>query len=333
MDDGAGATGLRPEAGTRARALAVGVAGASGFLGGALCAHLAARGDRVVRFVRGRAPGSDEIAWDPTGRGLDPGRLRGLDAVVQLSGASLADGRWTRARRRVLLESRAGATATMARAIAACAEPPRVLVSASAVGIYGDRGDEWLDESSAPGRGFLAELARAWEAAAEPARGAGVRVVHPRLGLVLARGGGLLGRLVPVFRLGLGGPLGDGRAWWSWIALSDLLEALRFAIETSSVAGPLNVVSPDPVRQSDFARALGRALRRPAALPAPAFALRILLGRDLADEMLLAGQRVRPALLAASGFRFREPELGPLLARLLEPGTSRHGGAGAGSRA
>jgi NAD dependent epimerase/dehydratase family enzyme len=133
--------------------------------------------------------------------------------------------------------------------------------------------------------------------------------------------------------MGLGGPLGDGRAWWSWIALADFLEAMRFAIETSAVAGPLNVVSPQPARQSDFARALGRALRRPVMLPAPAFALRILLGRDLADEMLLAGQRVRPALLAASGFRFREPELGPLLARLLEPGNARHGGAGPGSRA
>jgi uncharacterized protein (TIGR01777 family) len=296
--------------------LSVGVTGASGFLGRALCGFLAARGHSVFRFVRGQAAAPDELSWLP-GRGvLNPRELDGLDAVVHLSGASLADGRWTAARKRELVDSRAGSTATLAGAIAACGRPPRVLVSASAVGWYGDRGDEPLDESSGAGRGFLAELAQAWEAAAEPARAAGVRVVHPRTGLVLARGRGVLGALERPFALGLGGPLGNGRAWWSWIALEDWLAALAFALGDERVRGPYNAVAPEPVPQGVFARALGRALHRPALLPAPALALRALMGRELADDMLLASQRARPAVLLAAGFRFAEPALGDLLDRL-----------------
>jgi uncharacterized protein (TIGR01777 family) len=203
-----------------------------------------------------------------------------------------------------------------------------VLVSTSAVGWYGSRGDELLDESSAPGTGFLAELAQRWEAAAEPAARAGVRVAHPRFGIVLAPGEGALGPLGPLFRLGLGGPLGNGRAWWSWLGLDDALEMLRFAIARDELAGPFNAVAPEPVRQADFARALGRALGRPAWLPAPAFALRAVLGRDRAEQLLLASQRVRPGVLERAGFAWRDPRLGPLLERLFVRARGRPGDAG-----
>jgi uncharacterized protein (TIGR01777 family) len=305
--------------------LAVGVTGASGFLGGALCGFLAARGHSVFRFVRGQAAAPDELSWLPARGVLNPHELDGLDAVVHLSGASLADGRWSSARKRELVESRVGSTATLAHAFAACARPPRVLVSASAVGWYGDRGDEPLAESSAPGHGFLAEMAQAWEAAAEPARAAGTRVAHPRIGLVLARGGGVLAALERPFALGLGGPLGSGRAWWSWIALEDLSQSLAFALVDARVRGPFNAVAPEPVSQGGFARALGRALHRPALLPAPAWALRALLGRERADEMLLASQRAHPAALLGMGFRFARPRLGDLLDQLYAKPSPRAG--------
>jgi uncharacterized protein (TIGR01777 family) len=295
--------------------LEVGVTGASGFIGGALCAALQAQGSRVHRFVRGRPAAQDELAWDPARGTLDPAALAGLDAIVHLSGASLAGGRWTTARKRELSASRVASTQVLARAIAACARPPRVLVSGSAVGVYGDRGDEWLDESSPPGRGFLAELARDWEAASAPAAAAGVRVVNARFGLVLGRSGGVLAALERPFALGLGGPLASGRAWWSWIALGDLVRALCFALAPDSpLRGPVNAVSPEPVRQAAFARALGQAVGRPALLPVPALALRLVLGSEQADGLLLASQRVRPAVLLAAGFRFAEPALGPCLA-------------------
>lgn len=303
-------------AASRATSLAIAVTGASGFLGRELCAYLATQGHRVHRLVRGRAAGSDEIAWDPARGELDPRTLSGLDAVVHLAGAGIAEQPWTPARKRELVESRVRSTGTLARALAACTNGPRVLVSASAVGYYGDRGDEALEESSPSGRGFLAELARTWEGAAEPAVRAGVRVVHPRIGIVLWPRGGALEKLVPPFRFGVGGPLGDGRAWWSWIGLHDLLDALLFAAETQAVEGPFHAVAPGAVRQGELARALGHALSRPALVPAPAFALRALLGREKADEMLLASQRLRPDALLRAGFRFRDPELAPLLARL-----------------
>jgi uncharacterized protein (TIGR01777 family) len=307
--------------------LTVGVTGASGFIGGALCRVLATQaGATVRRFVRGRPAGPGEIAWDPARGVLDPAAIEGLDAIVHLSGASLAERRWSTARKRVLVESRVRSTETLARAIAACARPPGVLVSGSAVGWYGDRGDERLDESSGPGHGFLAELAQAWEAAAAPASRAGVRVAHPRTGLVLARGGGVLAALERPFVMGAGGPLAGGRAWWSWIALEDLLRALVFAIAPDSpLRGPFIAAAPEPVRQAAFARALGRALRRPAVLPAPAFALRLVLGRELVDAMLLASQRAEPRALLAAGFEFAAPTLDRCLGRL-------YGRAGADAR-
>ncbi len=298
----------------------IAITGADGFIGRPLAARLAAAGHEVLKLVRRapRAPG--EAAWDPAAGTIDRAALAGVDGVVHLAGASIAGGRWTAARRALLRDSRTGPTRLLAETLAALQPRPRVLVSASATGFYGDRGEEWLDESSAAGTGFLAETARAWEAAAAPATRAGIRVAHPRTGLVLAPHGGALAAMLPVFRLGLGGPLGAGRQWWSWIALEDAVAALVHALEREDVRGPFNVVAPAPVRCAAFARALGAALRRPALLPAPAFALRLVLGAGQADELLLAGQRVRPAALERTGFSFARPELGPALARMLRAG-------------
>lgn len=297
--------------------LTVGITGASGFVGRHLVTWLATQGHRAVRFVRGRPARADEIAWDPARGTVDPAAIAKLDAIVHLSGASLAHGAWTDARKHELVTSRVDSTATLARALASLGSVgPRVLVSTSAIGYYGSRGEEWLDEASAPGQGFLAELARRWEAAAAPAAEAGIRVVHPRLGIVLWPDDGALAPLVQLTRLGGGGPLGNGRAWWSWIGLHDLLEILLRAIETPDMAGPVNAVAPEPIREGELAQALGRVLRRPALLPAPPFALRLVMGRERADDMLLASQRVRPGVLAKLGHTWRDPELEPLLARL-----------------
>ena len=328
-------------------ALTIGVTGASGFLGRELCAFLTTQGHRVVRFARAAhsgtarplarardtrrsdatpssptAQGSDAtqgppatIAWDPVRGVLDPVALCGLDAVVHLAGAGIAEAPWTVARKAELVESRVRSTDALARAMAAAAADggPRVLISASAIGLYGDRGEQKLTEQSPAGSGFLADLAQRWERAAEPAREAGVRVVHPRLGIVLSPQAGALARLALPFFFGAGGPLGDGRAWWSWISLHDVLEVLLFTIEDGRLEGAVHAVAPEPLRQRELAHALGRALHRPAFAPAPAFALRALLGREQADEMLLTSQRVYPQVLQAAGFRYRDPEPGPAL--------------------
>lgn len=298
----------------------IALTGADGFIGRPLVARLVAAGHDVRRLVRRAPRGPDEIAWDPVAGTLDRAALSGVDAVVHLAGASIAAGRWTAARRALLRESRTGPTRLLAETLAGLSPRPRVLVSASATGIYGDRGDEWLDEASSPGTGFLAEVARAWEGAAAPAARAGIRVAHPRTGLVLAPHGGALAAMLPLFRLGLGGPLGSGRQWWSWIALEDAVGALVHAIGHDDVRGPFNVVAPAPVRCAAFSRALGAALRRPALLPAPAFALRLVLGADQADELLLSGQRLRPAVLERTGFTFAAPDLAPALAAMLRRG-------------
>jgi uncharacterized protein (TIGR01777 family) len=298
------------------RALRIGVTGASGFVGRELCAFLATQGHEVVRFVRGRAARAGEVAWDPGAGVLDPAALVGLDAVVHLAGAGIADAPWTAERKRELVESRVQSTATLARAMAAAAASggPRVLVSASAIGIYGHRSDERLTEQSPPGEGFLAALARDWEAAAEPAREAGVRVVHPRIGVVLWPRAGALPVLALPYRLGAGGPFADGRGWFSWVSLHDLLDMLLWAVLDERARGAFNAVAPQPVRHRDLARALGHVLSRPALLPVPAFALRLALGREKADEMLLASQHVLPWMLEAAGFVWRDPSLGPALA-------------------
>jgi uncharacterized protein (TIGR01777 family) len=291
------------------------ISGATGFIGSALAAHMKAAGHDVAALTRHpRSP--QDIAWNPASGRIDAERLEGFDAVVHLAGESLANGRWSPARKQQLRASRVDATALLARTLAARARRPGVLISASAVGIYGDRGDQPLDESSPAGAGFLSDLAREWEAAAGPAEAAGIRVVHPRLGLVLDPAGGALEPLLPMARLGLGGPLGSGRQWWSWVTRDDVIRVLAFLIEDPRMSGPVNVVAPEAVRQREFARTLGRVLGRPAFLPAPAFALALMLG-EMAGAMLLAGQHVHPARLDTAGFAFQDPALEPALRRLL----------------
>lgn len=291
------------------------ISGASGFIGFALAARLEAAGREVIVLSR-RARRPQDAVWDPSAGRIDARRIEGVDAVVHLAGEPLAAGRWTPARKRIMRASRVDGTMLLARTLAEFTHRPRVLVSVSAIGIYGNRGEEVLEDASPPGSDFLSELAVAWEAAAQPAEAAGIRVVHPRLGLVLGPNGGALEALLPTARLGFGGPLGSGRQWWSWITLDDAVSVLALAIDDDRMRGAVNVVTPAPVRQKEFAQALGRALGRPAFLPAPAFALSLLLG-EMAEAMLLASQRVKPARLEAAGFRFRDPELEPALRRLL----------------
>jgi hypothetical protein len=291
------------------------VTGASGLLGSALVPVLLGRGHTVAALTR-RAPRAGEIPWDPARGILDARSLAGYDAVVHLAGEPIGV-RWTPRRKTLIRASRVDATRLLAERLSSLERRPRVLVAISAIGIYGDRGDEILDEQSPPGTGFLPDLCRAWEAAAAPARDAGIRVVHPRLGLVLSPRGGTLARLLPPFRLGLGGPLGDGRAWWSWVALDDVLAVLLRALGDESLAGPVNVVAPMPVRSRDFARLLGRALKRPAFLPVPSWVLRALFG-EMADGAVLASLRVEPARLRAAGHVFRFPSLEGALRSLLE---------------
>jgi hypothetical protein len=300
------------------------VTGASGLVGAALVPALAAAGHRVGRLVRGRPSGPDEFHWDPGSGLLDLAALADCEAVVHLAGESIAAGRWTRRRKERIRGSRVAGTRLLAAGIAGAVPPPRVMICASAVGYYGDRGDELLVEASGPGEGFLADLVRDWEAASEPASRAGVRVVHLRLGMVLSRQGGALPRLLLPFGLGLGGPFGSGRQWTSWIALDDLVAAIAHALTTTGLDGPVNAVTPGPVTNREFARTLARVLGRPAWLTAPAWALRLLLG-EMGKELLLASQRVIPGRLLASGFEFREPELEGALSRISGRVRPEHG--------
>ena len=298
----------------------IAVTGAGGFIGRPLVSRLAAAGHDVRRLVRRAPAAADEIAWDPDAGAIDLAALEGVQAVVHLGGESIAEGRWTAKRRARIRDSRVGPTRLLAGALARLEPRPGVFVAASAMGIYGDRGEEWLDESSSPGTGFLAEVAREWEAAAAPAAKAGIRVVHARTGIVLAPHGGALAAMLPIFRLGLGGRLGNGRQWWSWITLEDAVGAIVHAVLHAGVRGPCNLVSPAPARCAELARALGRALGRPALLPAPAFALRMVLGASQADELLLASARVRPAVLERTGFGFAGRDLDAALAGMLRKG-------------
>ena len=287
------------------RGVKVAVSGATGLIGSALSATLRQGGHSVSRLVRAAGPpaGADDIPYDPGLRQLDPAALTDVDAVVHLAGAGIGDRRWTPAYQQTLLDSRLNGTTTVSQALAAAEPRPRVLLSASAIGWYGDTGDVNVDERTPVGSGFLADLCRQWEAATAPAEGAGVRVVHLRTGLVCSPTGGLLGKLLLLYSAGLGGRLGSGRQYWSWISLADEVAAIEHLLVTQ-VSGPVNLTGPEPVQQAEFARTLGAVLHRPAVLPAPAFALRLALG-GFADEGVLAGQRVRPHALEQSGFRFR----------------------------
>jgi uncharacterized protein (TIGR01777 family) len=294
----------------------VAITGTSGFVGSALVPFLTSGGHDVVRLVRRLPSGSGEAAWDPERGTLDAERLGAVDAVVHLAGENIAKGRWTEARKERLRASRLGPTRGLAQALAALPRPPRVLVSASAAGYYGDRGDTWVDETSPPADDFLGRLAREWEEATEPAARGGIRVVNLRTGIALGPKGGALGKMLPPFKVGLGGVLGPGTQYMSWIAIDDLLGAIDLALRTEVLSGPVNAVAPAPVTNAAFTKTLARVLRRPAIAPVPALALRLLFG-DMADAALLASTRVRPARLLATGYRFLFPDLESALRHVL----------------
>jgi uncharacterized protein (TIGR01777 family) len=289
--------------------LRITITGASGLIGSALTARWRAAAHDVVPLRRG-------VHWDPEAGTVRQDALAGADAVVHLAGANIAARRWNAAHKERIHRSRVAGTAAIARAVAAVPGVPPVLVCASALGYYGDRGEETLTESSPPGHDFLAQSCVAWENAAAPARAAGARVAHLRMGIVLAPHGGALARMLPPFRFGLGGRLGSGRQWMSWVALSDVVAVFDRALHDTTIAGPVNVVAPQPVRNVEFTRALGAALRRPAFLVVPGWALRALFG-EMADALLLSSARVLPARLEAAGYRFQHPELEPALHEVL----------------
>jgi uncharacterized protein (TIGR01777 family) len=291
------------------------VSGGSGLIGAALVPALESGGHEVVRLVRREPRGGGEVEWDPAGGTIDSAGLHGVDAAVNLSGANL-DRRWTASNKREIVESRISTTNLLARTLAGLEPHPSVLLCAGGAAIYGDRGDEILTEESEPGSGFLAELGVDWEAAAAPAREAGIRVVNFRQGIVLSREGGALRRMLLPFRLGLGGRVGSGRQWWSWVSLDDLVSAYVLALE-GDLAGPVNLASPNPATSAQFTRALGRALHRPTVFPLPAVAVKAVFG-EKGEAVLLDGQRVLPARLLASGFEFARPDLDTALERALE---------------
>jgi uncharacterized protein (TIGR01777 family) len=292
------------------------ITGSSGLIGTALTARLRERGDRVVRLVRREPARDDERRWDPAAGFLEPDDVSGFDVVVNLAGVGIGDKRWTGTYKELIRSSRIDGTRLLAATLAGCSEPPAVLVSASAIGIYGDRGDEELDERSAPGDDFLAGVVTAWEAAAVSAEKAGIRVAFLRMGIVLDRDGGAVGRMMLPFRLGLGGKLGDGKAWWSWIALGDAIAAIEHVID-NEIAGAVNLVAPAPVRSAEFSKRLARALRRPAVLPIPKFALDMLLGRELSEALVFTSARVAPRVLLDSEFSFDHQSIETALAAML----------------
>lgn len=291
------------------------ISGATGFIGRPLTELLRERGDRVIQLTRGASNG-DRVHWDPDDGELELAALEGADAVVHLAGESLS-GLWTAGKKRAILESRRHGTKVLASAVASLKLKPKVFVSSSAVGYYGSRGDEILDECAGKGEGFLADVVEAWEAAAQPVRDAGIRSVSLRIGLVLGRDGGALASMMPLFKLGVGGKLGDGRHWWSWVTRDDVVRAFLLAIDTPGMNGVYNLVAPSPVTNAEFTKQFARALHRPAILPAPRFALKLAM-RDMADEMLFASQRVDSSKLVAAGYSFADTELGPALDGILK---------------
>lgn len=307
------------------------ISGSTGMIGSALARALRKQGYDVAGLARpltratqatrtpssgAEAAGSSQIVrWDPVSGALDPG-ADGADAIVHLAGASIADGRWTAVRKRLLRDSRIAATHNLIDELKKLRRPPRVFIGASAIGFYGDRGDEELSESSAVGNDFLADLSSQWEAASSRANEFGARVVLLRIGIVLAKNGGALPRMALPFRLGAGGRLGSGKQWMSWVALDELVAIIEYALTTNSLSGPVNAVSPRPVRNADFTKILARVLHRPALFPAPAFALRLALG-EMADALLLSSQKVLPKKLAGLGYHFASPDLEAALRNIL----------------
>lgn len=300
----------------RGEAMNILVSGASGLVGSALVPFFTTGGHAVVKLARQAEPGVEPSAtWNPSAGRIDLSRAGRIDAVVHLAGESVAQ-RWTEGAKQRIRESRVSGTRLLAEALARLSPPPKVLVCASATGFYGDRGDEWLDESSEQGGGFLAAVVRDWEEAAAPAAEKGIRVVHLRLGIVLSPSGGALKKMLPAFRCGLGGRIADGRAYWSWIALDDVLGVIHHALTAPSLQGAVNATTPAPVTNEEFTRTVGRVLNRPTIFPVPRFAVEWLFG-EMGKEALLASFRVRPAKLLESGFKFAFPDLEPALRHLL----------------
>lgn len=287
------------------------VAGGSGLIGSALIEALRARGDTVVRLVRS-APESgthdDAAVWGPRTGSLDPAVLEGADAVVVLNGVPIGEKRWNDGRKALILSSRTESVGTVARTMASMENPPPVLLSASAIGIYGERGDDVLTEAEPPGDGFFADVCSAWERASDPAKAAGVRVVNMRTGIVMSGRGGALAPMLPLFKLGIGGRIGDGSQWWSWVSEADCVRAFMHCID-ADMSGPVNVVSPNPVTNAEFTKAFGKAVRRPTFLPTPRFALTLRLGSELAQAVGYVSHRVEPAALKQSGFEFTHETL------------------------
>ena len=304
----------------------VAVTGSTGLIGRAVVARLETDGHQPVRVVRPEAgqpsgaPGPEPVVrWDPQAGEIDRQALEGLDAVVHLAGEPIAARRWSPGQKQRIADSRIRGTALLAEALAGLNEPPAVMISGSAIGYYGSRGDERLDEASSGGTDFLAMVCRDWEAAADPARAAGIRVAHPRTGVVLSQSGGALAEMLPFFRLGLGGRIGHGRQWMSWITIEDEVAALLWLL-TADVEGPVNLTAPEPVANRELTAALGRALRRPTLLPTPKPALWAKLGRELTEALLYSSARVAPAVLQRHGFSFSHPDISAGLKALLANG-------------
>jgi uncharacterized protein (TIGR01777 family) len=293
------------------------VTGAHGLIGTALLPRLRAEGHRVVRLVREQPEGSDDVRWDPAAGTIDAAGLEGVDAVVHLAGAGIGDKKWTAARKQLIVDSRTQGTELLARSLAGLDRPPRVLLSGSAVGYYGDGGAAELTEASPPGDDFPARVCVAWEAATAAAEEAGIRVVHLRTGIVLAGHGGALHRMLLPFRLGLGGRIGSGEQYLSWITLDDHVGAMRHLLAAESVRGAVNLTAPNPVTNAEFTRALGSALHRPTALPTPLLPLKAVYGAELVDRLLVIGQRAMPRALEASGYEFAHREIDDALRAVL----------------
>jgi uncharacterized protein (TIGR01777 family) len=291
------------------------VSGASGLIGTQLVAKLSSNGHEVVRLVR-RSSKAGEIQWNPKSGTLDAAALEGTDAVIHLSGAGIGDKRWTDGYRKEILDSRTATTALLANTMASLSRKPSVFLSGSAIGIYGARNDEQLTEVSTHGTGFLAEVCEQWEAAAKPAVDAGIRTVYLRTGIVLSPKGGALKKLLPLFKLGVGGKFGNGKQWQSWISIDDEIGAIEYLL-TANVSGAVNLTAPNPVTNAEFTKVLASVLKRPAIVPVPTFAPKILLGGELADALLFTGQRVIPAALNASGYAFKHTTLESALRSLL----------------
>lgn len=293
------------------------MSGSTGLIGTRLREIAEANGHEVIALVRRPPKRDSERFWNPGEGVLDPSVFEGIDTVVHLAGENIGEGRWTEAKKRRIRDSRVLGTKLLAEGIATCEVPPQTLVCASAIGFYGDRGDEALTEESSPGTGFLADVCQEWESAADPARDKGLRVVHVRLGMVLASEGGALPQMLLPFKLGVGGIVGSGRQYWSWITLPDAARVFLLAVEDDGLSGPLNAVAPHPATNYEFTKALGQVLKRPTVLPAPAFAVKLALG-ELAEALILGSTRVLPRTLESKGFSFLHRDIEPALRAVLD---------------